>query len=466
MRIPSLVRGVLDEEPGSSEFVGCTRALAEAAFSKDRSLAREATRAIFEEIVEPWSDSFNPDSVDAYVSFMSEVVYAPRSPVAAELGRLGFPGPRDLRERYQRIRKGLSFDDFDEEDHDGVRLVVILSRVTLGADIAVSSVFIRAAVHHFGYADVEFIAPRKNAVLLADGQVVQRRNFSYGRSTLLANRLKAWLRLRARIERSIAGLEPGEWLVIDPDSRLTQLGLLPVTDDRYYDFFESRSIAPDDPTPLGELAGSAWWMDFFNERHRLPYARLSSTDRTKGRYLRHGSDRLIAAVSFGVGGRETKRLGDEFEDALLEVLRRLGFRILLDYGGGVDEARLVDQRVASFRGSKSHLKTMRDGLYKRADLMTVRGSLGSFGGWMYDADIFVGYDSASAHLAAAHGVPVLEVFAGAPCKRFMQRWTPCGEERVCVIPADGPADGPDVLARLESELGALKDRGGRWGLID
>ena len=466
MRIELLVRGVLDEEPGSSEFVLCTRSLAEAAFSKDRSLAREATRAIFAEVVEPWSDSFNPASVDAYVSFMSEVVYAPRSPIAAELGRLGYPGPRDLRERYERIRNGLSFEDFDEEDHDGVRLVVILSRVTLGADIAVSSVFIRAVVRQFYSAEIEFIAPKKNVYLLADGQVVQRRVFSYGRSALLANRLRAWLRLRTSIKQSIAGLEPGEWLVIDPDSRLTQLGLLPVTDDRYYDFFESRSIAADEPTPLGELAGTAWWMDLFNERYRMPYARLRSGERSRGRYLRFNSTRLVAAVSFGVGGRESKRLGDEFEDALLDLLHRLGFRILLDYGGGEDEARLVDRRIDSFRGSRTHVKTMRDAFQKRADLMTVRGSLGSFGGWMHDADVFVGYDSASAHLAAAHGVPVLEVFAGAPCKRFMQRWTPYGEEKACVIPADGPADGPGVLARLESELVALKERGGRWGLID
>ena len=464
MRIPLLVRGVLDEEPGSSEFVDCTRALAEAAFSKDRSLAREATRAIFNEVVEPWSDSFNPDSVDAYVSFMSEVMYAPRSPVAAELGRLGFPGPRDLRERYQRIRNGLGFDDFDDEDHDGVRLVLILSRITLGADIAVSSVFIRAALRHFHYAEVEFIAPKKNAYLLADDKVVRRRFISYGRSTLLANRLRAWLRLRSRIEQSIAGLEPGEWLVIDPDSRLTQLGLLPLTDDRYYDFFESRACAPDELTPLGQLARSSW-MDPLGATFLLPYARVSSTGRSKGQYLRLGSERLVAAVSFGVGGRETKRLGDEFEDALLEMLRRLGFRIVLDYGASEDEARLVDQRTGSFRGSKTHVQTIREAFHKRADLMTVRGSLGSFGGWMYSADVFVGYDSASAHLAAAQGIPVIEVFAGAPCKRFMQRWTPYGEAPVCVIPADGPAAGPDVLVRVERELVDLREGGGRWDWI-
>ena len=44
-------------------------------------------------------------------------------------------------------------------------------------------------------------------------------------------------------------------IVIDPDSRLTQLGLLPVCpDDRYY-FFESRGYGGDGDDPLPVLAG-------------------------------------------------------------------------------------------------------------------------------------------------------------------------------------------------------------------
>ena len=467
MQITALVRAVLESEPGSQEFVAGARALGEAALAKDRTLAREATRAIFADIVEPWSDSFDPRLVDAYVSFMSEVVYAPRSPVAAALGRLGYAGPKQLRERYQAIRTGISEEnlDFEDEAYARVKLVVVLSRVTLGADVAVTSVFIRAAYQTFNFADIELIAPKKNAYLIANGHAVERRLISYSRSALLRYRLKAWLRVRSRVQESIAGLGPGEWIVIDPDSRLTQLGLLPVADDRYYDFFESRSVAPDKPTPLGELARTAWWMFDVADKYLLPYIVIRSADQARGRHLRFNCDRLVAAVSFGVGGREAKRLGDEFEDGLLELLRRSGFRILLDYGTGEDEARLVDDRVGTFSGSKSHVKTKHDGLHKRADLMTCRGSLSAFGGWMYEADVFVGYDSASAHVAAAYGVPVIEVFAGAPSERFQQRWRPCGYEEICVIPGAGPADGPDVLDRIERELIAHKRKGGRFGLI-
>lgn len=455
-----LVDGVLNEEPGSPEFVDCARGLAEAAFSKDRSMAGQATRAIFAEIVEPWSDSFDPELVDAYVSFMSEVVYAPRSPIAGKLTKLGYPGPADLRERYQRIRNGARDRAF-QGDYGRVKLVMILSRVTLGADIAVTSIFLRAAVSAFRGADFEFIAPRKNAYLLADGDVVERRLLSYSRSALLANRLRAWLRVRSLIEKRTAGLEPGEWFVIDPDSRLTQLGLLPVTDDRHYDFFESRSVAPDEPTSLGELAGRKCEMNFVDVGDLMPNAWIRPTELARGESLRSKHLNLIAAVSFGVGGRETKRLGDEFEDALLELLRSLGFQILLDYGAGEDEAQVVERRIASFRGSKAHMRTISDARRNLADLMTVRGSLATFGGWLHAVDVFVGYDSASAHLAAALDVPVVEVFAGAPSRRFMQRWTPFGRQDVRVIPADGS----DVLDGVRRELVAVKEQGAKWGYL-
>ena len=467
MDIKALTEGVLESTPGSESFVQSTRSLSEAALAKDRGLARDATRAIFADIVEPWSDSFQPELVDSYVSFMSEVVYARRSPVASALARLGYTGPAALRERYQRIRNRFE-DGFVnlEGEYRAVEHVAVLSRVTLGADVAVTSVLLRGASIAFPYAEIEFIAPRKNAYLLGDGHRVARTATTYSRGALLADRLKAWLRVRAKVQKSIAGLKPGEWIVIDPDSRFTQLGLLPVADDRYYQFFESRSFASDESTPLGALAGRAWWLDYVDDHYRMPYVMLRSADWSKGTYLRVAASVFCAAVSFGVGGRESKRLGGEFEDAMLELLRRLGFQIVLDYGAGEDEARIVDRRVAAFSGSTSSLRVMRDGRYKRADLMTCRGSLSSFGGWMHTADVFIGYDSASAHVAAAHSVPVIEVFSGAPSERFRQRWTPVGEEDVCVIPATGPADGRRVLAEVERHLVTIKREGGRYGLID
>ena len=469
MDIKALTEGVLGSAPGSEHFFECTRSLAEAAFAKDRGLAREATQATFAEIVWRWADSFRPELVDSYVSFMSEVVYARRSPVAAPLARLGYPGPPELRERYERMRDGLENGTESLEDEDRmVEQVVVLSRVTLRADVAVTSILLRGATFGFPYARVEFIAPKKNAYLLGDGRRVKRTVVTYSRGALLADRLRAWLRVRAKVQRSIAGLEPGEWIVIDPDSRYTQLGLLPVADDRFYHFFDSRSFASDETAPLGELAQRAWWLDYTPEYYRRPYVRLRSADSSKGDYLLWGYYGFTAAVSFRVGGRACKRLGGEFEDALLNLLRRLGYRIVLHSGTDEDEALIVERRVAAFSGTTSSLRVARDGRYKRAELMTCSGSLSAFAGWMHVADVFIGYDSASAHVAATQPVNVIEISCGAPSELYRQRWTPVGEEdvRVRVIPANGPAEGRRVLGDVERELVAIKREGGRYGIVE
>jgi ADP-heptose:LPS heptosyltransferase len=51
----------------------------------------------------------------------------------------------------------------------------------------------------------------------------------------------------------------------------------------------------------------------------------------------------------------------------------------------------------------------------------------------------VGYDSAGQHVAAACGVPLVSVFAGYPCERFLDRWRPWGPGRIEVVRADGDA---------------------------
>ena len=59
----------------------------------------------------------------------------------------------------------------------------------------------------------------------------------------------------------------------------------------------------------------------------------------------------LAAVSLGVGEREAKRLSAAFEDRLLEMLRRAGYGILLDFGAGGAEAARAEERVRRFKGS-------------------------------------------------------------------------------------------------------------------
>ena len=448
VRVADLVKGVQDQQPGSRSFAQCARALAEAAFTSDAELAATATEALFSGLVEDWADRFEPSLCATYSAFMSEVLYASGSPIADSLVALGYRAPKDLLERYRRTSSGLPGLG---RDRDLVRKVAVLSRVTLGADVAVTRPVLLAAASAFPRAEIEFIGPKKNADLILTGQPIRQRVIAYGRTALLADRLLAWNQLCEAVQVSISGLRDDQYLIVDPDSRLTQLGLLPVASDDSYQFFESRSAGAEGDCSLGTLAtqwcSRAWGIDGAQTGRmpmQLPSAVLQS--------LSDDSGRPLAAVSFGVGGRASKRVGDCFEDGLLELLRRRGFRIVLDFGLGEDEARVVDQRIASFAGTVGQLSSEQRGWPSQVDLMTWRGSLAQFGTWTAAADVYLGYDSAAAHVAAAYATPVIEVFAGAPSKRFRQRWTPTGTAPVYIVPVTGPADASALLQAADRLL--------------
>ena len=448
VRVADLVRGVRDQPPGSSGFTECARALAEAAFGADAHLAVVATRALFSEVVEEWADRFEPSLCVSYAALMSEVLYAPGSPVADSLMAIGYNCPADLLTRYRRTSSvGIELG----RDRAMVKKVLVLSRVTLGADVAVTRPVLMSAVRAFPAAEIEFIGPRKNADLIVTGHPFRHREVSYGRTALLVDRLLAWNHLREVVQGSVEGLRSDEYLIVDPDSRLTQLGLLPVASDASYQFFESRSAGAGGDCGLGRLAtqwcGRSWGVDVSQA------ARVAMEGPQGVRQCLSDEDRRpLAAISFGVGGRAAKRVGDRFEDGLLELLRRRGFRIVLDYGLGDDEARVVDQRIAGFVGTVGQLSIDQPGWPSQADLMTWRGSLAQFGAWMAAANVYLGYDSAAGHIAAAYGTPVIEVFAGAPNERFRQRWTPAGEAPVHVLPAPGSVDVSLLLKGVDQLL--------------
>ncbi len=108
--------------------------------------------------------------------------------------------------------------------------IVLLSRVTLGADIAVTSIFAQALRARFPNSELTVAGSRKSAELLG----LPLLPVDYARSGGLRERLRAM--------DAVVALG-GDTLVVDPDSRLTQLGLYPVAPDHRYYFFDSRTVA-------------------------------------------------------------------------------------------------------------------------------------------------------------------------------------------------------------------------------
>jgi ADP-heptose:LPS heptosyltransferase len=81
----------------------------------------------------------------------------------------------------------------------------------------------------------------------------------------------------------------------------------------------------------------------------------------------------------------------------------------------------------------------------RADIFT--GSFAEFAALIAQSRLYVGYDSAGGHAAAACGTPLVSIFAGFASERMLERWRPDGAGPVHLIRANGRTPG-EVLADL------------------
>ena len=367
-------------------------------------LEEPCAQALFGVLVEGLADRFEPALCDAYVHLFSQAVaHVEGADAAALIGH------------YQRVRRTRPIAGTP-------RCVFVLSRVTLGADVAVTSVMLAAAKERFPEARIFFVGPRKNHELFASDPRVHHAPVAYRRGSL-RDRLAVWGELTALFDAP-------DSVVIDPDSRLTQLGLLPVCGEERHHLFESRSYGGATGQPLPELA-AAWAAETLGVAGARPYVALENV---------HQPEPYIA-VSLGVGENPSKRLPDPFEEELLRLLAATGLLLRIDKGAGGEEAERVMRAVERAGATAEYWD----------------GSFAGFAGIIAGSRLYVGYDSAGQHIAAACGVPLVSIFAGFPVPRMFDRWRPTGGH--ChVIRVDRP-DVPGTLRRVAEALaGGLDQR--------
>jgi len=354
--LDALVERALDE---SEEFV-----------------AAAATRALFSVVIERLADLFEPSLCELYVRLFTRVIARAIPDYNAD----------DLLVRYRKVSRTRRFPGGD------VARVFVLSRVTLGADVAVTSVALAAMKEKFPHAEICLVGPAKNAELFAGDSRIVSIPVSYSRGGLLKDRLLAVIELHSVVDESGT-------IVVDPDSRLTQLGLIPVCDDSRYYFFESRAFGGSSDLSLSELT-SAWLSESFFTDVSKPYVAPILEPKVAD-----------VAVSWGVGENSEKRISDEFEFDVLSSLLQEGRRVIVDRGAGGEEAARIDRL-------RQHLNSPL--------LQVHNGSYAGFASHIAQSDLYVGYDSVGQHVAAAASVPLVSVFTGYACERMLARWRPQG----------------------------------------
>jgi len=380
-------------------------------------------RWFFAELVEPLCDSFDPARQWRVDRLLTAVI--------AECARRD---PR-LRERLARLEPARRTDGWvPRAPSPPPDLCVLPSRVTVGADVAITSAIagvVRAAW------------PRTRIALLgAAGALARGRSgievwdHAYPRHGAVSDRLATWLSIAGAVDARQRGTRGASLLVLDPDSRMTQLGLLPLTRRRDGTrLFASRSAPQGDGRCLTELAVEWARLVTGAPAHLVTEPRLVPPPGTLAwgsavtGLLRARHGRPVVVCSLGVGGNQRKAAALDTEVAALARVSRHA-TVILDSGtttAEVSRARTVGQRwaacsgtgVAELRAGKpaGRAPDTPAGLYLLAG-----AGLSAVAGLLARADLLVAYDSAFQHVAAAVGTPGVVVFVEPPSAAFVDRW--------------------------------------------
>ena len=361
-----------------SASISCSEALE--AVRRGEKLSTEVVRQLGEEqpsdffriIIEALADSFDPAQVTQYEELMRAWIPAATQPVQPAIP-------------------------------ERVDAVYVLSRVTLGADIKITSAILDAMKTRFPQARIVLVSNRKSAELFSGDTRIEHHNADYPRTGPVSARIEFAHRLREE-------LMADHRIVVDPDSRMTQLGLIPVCERRHYFHFPSRTA--NGSANLTRLT-DRWLQEHFAVTGRA-YVAVPAVPT--------GGERPRAAVSLGVGENDSKRIGGDFEAQMIRTLGAKFHTVWVDRGVGGEEARRVTEAVET-SGCADKVRYW-------------EGSFAGFASVISQCDFYTGYDSAGQHAAAASSIPLITLFKGACSDRFRQRWSASGNGRIDIINAD------------------------------
>lgn len=431
----------------------------------DEAMARAGAAALFGIVVESLCDDFEELQTKAYNRLMGQILtYCREQPgggaLDAYMTQFGLTGFDDLYRRAEKLRKSsCNYRDLPGNPSK----ILLLSRVTLGADVAITSVLVQRFARLFPDAEIVIIGSAKVHGLFAGNPRVRLCEVNYVQRGGLMERLQSWFQVLQDVDAESRATLKGAMLLVDPDSRLSQLGVLPLIDDRYYLFFNSRgSLAYDPKMSVSEMANH-WFnqvtgsKDFCYPAVWLEEPIRDAAHRYRESLLEAGCRRIVS-MNLGVGGNRRKRIDGLFEkETVLELLGEPGTVLLLDRGFGDEElARtgiLLDaaQRAGYpvFDVSFSGLDAARTG----TGLVGIKAGIAEAAALIGASHEYIGYDSACQHLAAAMDVTTYTIFAGSNNTRFVRRWRPFGLGKTELIHVDTlthpPAfDAHAVLMRL------------------
>ena len=341
--------------------------------------------------------------------------------------------------------------------------IFILSRVTIGADIAITSVLVHRLRAAFPQADLIIIGPSHLSEIFYGIAKVNFAQYNYQRDGGIIERLTGDTFFHILLQKELAACQPEQVLFFDPDSRLSQLGLIPLFDKKFYYHFPSRKDSPRQNTRISSLANN--WLNTILNENKTFYpqvtirpSHLSDIQKFLGRF---SSSTKKIVINFGVGNEPKKRLPDPFEEQLLvKLLQQKNTLIILDSGCHPDEKKRANLLMEKIKKRKFQTTAFSADTIDRQDvsfqhgLVCITCGIGILAAFIDQADVFFGYDSCCQHLATARDKKTVICFAGAPNDRFFERWRPLNKsgQTTTIRIADSTHLSPEDIDNLAAKF--------------
>ncbi len=432
----------------------------------DPALSRHATSALFGIVIERLCDDFEELQTETYNRLICQVVnFLCDLPEGAALETaLTEFGLRSEEQLYERIESMRVNPDRPIAAGLSPKKVLVLSRVTIGADVAITSVICQRVQRHFPECEIVVIGNEKLRQIIAIDSNIRVAELPYSRRGGLLERFLVWLDLLQILGQETAGLASTEYLVLDPDSRLTQLGVLPLLPLENYRFFNSRGKQGySAKASVAQLVNL--WLDQVLSESQFCYPTVwldarheAAAQQAKAAIAQEGEATLLTA-NFGVGGNTRKLVPGNFEPELIcSLLADSKLKIFLDMGFGDEERQRSEAILRAARqagiGTQELSYAELGRITPDTRLIGIRCSIGEVAALISVSDEFIGYDSACQHIAAARGVRTFTVFAGSNNVRFIRRWHACGENSSEILYVDTISrheviDNDEIISRLQ-----------------
>ena len=436
------------------------------AFDSNPLLAQNASSAMFNGIIEPLCDDFSKAGVkicnEVLVHILDFVRHSPGGDHLDHLlTRCGFLSGYDILCRYAKIRQAVPIP---QNRKKMVNKLLIISRVTAGADIAITSVMVHRLAKSFPQAEIVLLGPTHLETMFPELDNCRVIPFIYKNDSCLLDKMTSWPPLFEKVQEEQKGCRPGETMLFDPDTRMTQLGLLPLLADDSTCYFPSRAWTPR-PGNLGNLSNltNQWLNTILGEnQEETPYLILHNEGHGYNAFcqkLKNRGCNFLIVLNFGVGNDSKKKISGPFEEKLLlKLAREPQTMLILDRGRGSIENARVDHLLSLANRQGINTGLLHEEQIPLAEikftngLLAFTGSLDSLGKMICAADCFIGYDSCGQHLAAATGTPAAIIFAGAPSARFIERWSPVAADIITIIVDRQQTTSDEGQDRLVSQI--------------